>query len=181
MRWKFRIGLEAVTFTAGVGAGILVTQQIGAETDDWLSFAGALLGAALAVLGALMVVEFQTSVTERARHRLYTDQFADILRLIDNVRNPAAPGNADIDALRSSNAELLTSAIERLKQTRQWVTPDTAAMVEVMEIVERLPGGIQVLYGPRNHPNFLSEEQVDNELRPIEAAIRFADRLLNHS
>jgi hypothetical protein len=170
--------IEAIVFTLGVGVGIVLLRNFHADPSDWLGFAGALIGAGVTVLGALLVVEIQTNSAERSKRRLLTDQIDDILRWTEKVRHPQSAGATDLAVLRTANSEHLKDAIARLKETKQWVVPADAEMVQALAVITKMPDGVQVWWGLESNPTYIDFETVDENLRSLEASARWAKKLL---
>jgi hypothetical protein len=141
------IVIGAVAFALGI---VLAAGPRGTATD-WLSFAGALLGAALTVAGSVAVLEWQRTSEIRARRAL-------LMELLDDVYAACVPfqhGTARIlqEKCGRSVAEQvkeLRDAIQRVHRFRDSMAPKTAAMMRVSDLLSGLS---------------LDDEEVDGWLR----------------
>jgi hypothetical protein len=132
MRWTLS-GTAVLLFSLGTVVGVAWATR-DAEAD-WPSFTGAVLGAALTVLGALIILEVQQSRESRQARMLLIDQLREITQQARALRQ-APP---DTDAERLIAAEQLASAVVRLRNTRQFVTPDSASMVSAYFDIGSMP------------------------------------------
>jgi hypothetical protein len=129
----------AVVAATMFGLGIIVEGAGEAEGSEWLSFAGALLGAALTVAGSIAVLEYQRTSEIRARRAL-------LLELLDDVQAACVPFQlANEAAVRerygttvAEKVKELQSAIRRVHAFRDAMKPKTALMMRVRDILADL-------------------------------------------
>ena len=135
----------AIAFAAilAFGAGALTDAIYGSPTSipvaDWLAFSGALLGAAITVLGGIFLLEWQRSSEARLRKSLLVEALTETINLTHGFYS------ADEPALKKSTgltvgelSEKIQRSIERLHEIRAWMTPDSVAMLRAFDDIKKL-------------------------------------------
>ena len=135
------------TFISGVllvgsafGLGVLFATGAGASRGDWLSFAGALLGAAITITGSITVLEWQRASEERERRAL-------LLELLEDVDEACIPFQvANQAALKerygttaAEQVRKVQAAIGRVHHFRETLVPKTVRMMNVADELSGLP------------------------------------------
>jgi predicted protein tyrosine phosphatase len=128
--------LGGIAFALGIVFGANASPQI----DDWLSFAGALLGAAVTVTGSVFLLDRERHREERERRKL-------LLALLDDVDNACTPFQLANEAAlqkrygRTAKAQAreIEAAIGRLHRFRETLTPNTVRMMKVADAIAGLP------------------------------------------
>lgn len=179
MAWLKRIGFPLLLFAGGVGIGVIISNAASAETGDWLSFAGAVTGAAVTVLGALLVNSFQANTSARDRRRLLTDQFQKLRASINSIKNFDEHDDDPRDAL-AHLAKRLSANITLLKRSCEWVNPDSAAMAKALFTIQDLQGELRLTKGDPRKPTYLfpGEYELDQQLMTLEGRLLEAEALL---
>jgi hypothetical protein len=116
--------LMVIVLALGVGAGILIA-ALPTGPGDLLSLPGALLGAGIAVIGAVVVLEWQGQVQAQAQRKMLVELVEDVLAKCQMVRNPAPNREFEVPVVILGNVDFLQESIQRVQAARQWVTPDS--------------------------------------------------------
>ena len=120
------------------GLGIVVAR--GAEGGaDWLTFAGALIGAGLTVAGSVAVLEWQRTSEIRARRKLLLDLLEDVYSAVipfQLANDRAMRVECGRDA--AEQVKEVQAAIRRVKAFRDTMEPKTAAMMRVSDVLSAL-------------------------------------------
>lgn len=140
----------AVVLAIGLGVGVAIA-ELPATPGDLLSFAGSLIGAAVAVMGAIYVFEHQRQETTAEARRVLRELLEDVLSKIETVRKPEPTPGYEPALVALTNAGFLREAIDAVKQARQWHTPATAGMVRAYAQIEMLS---------------IDESRIRDDLRP---------------
>lgn len=127
----------AVIFALGIGLGVAVA-ELPAPPGDVLSFAGALIGAALAVIGAVYVFEHQRVGATTEARKVLSELLQDVLDRAAKVREPDANEDYSPAIVVLANVDTLKEAIAAVKQARQWFAPTTGGMVRAYAHIELL-------------------------------------------
>lgn len=129
------------TFTGGVllfasafALGVLFSNGADASRGDWLSFAGALLGAAITIVGSITVLEWQRASEERERQRL----LLELLKDVDEACIPFQVANEPALMKRykttaTEQVRKVQAAIGRVHNFRKTLVPTTAMMMKVAD------------------------------------------------
>lgn len=137
--------------------GILSATGADATRSDWLGFAGALLGAAVTVLGSITVLEWQRASEDRERRGL-------LLELLDDVDSACVPFQvANQPALQeqygttaAEQVRIAQAAIGRVHNLRDTLAPTTVKMMKVSDALADMAfdddGLEQMLTGIRFYP-----------------------------
>ena len=131
----FVVVIAAIAF----GSGVIVEGAAQAEGSEWLSFAGALLGAALTVAGSIAVLEYQRTSEIRARRALLMELLDDVVVACNpfELANEAAVRER-YGATAAEKVKELQSAIGRVHAFRATMEPKTALMMRVRDILADL-------------------------------------------
>lgn len=127
------VALSLVGGTA-FALGVLFATGNDATRSDWLSFSGALIGAAVTVLGSVFVIEWQRTREARERTKLLTSLFddAEIECAAFHVANEQALkkryGLSTADQVRKTQA-----AIDRIHRFFETFTPETVQMMKLAD------------------------------------------------
>lgn len=119
---------------AAFALGILASNGAEASRAEWLGFAGALLGAAITILGSVSVLEWQRGREDRELRAL-------LLELLDDVDEACVPFQlANQSALEAKHhrkaaeqVRMVQAAIARVHKLRERWVPDTARMMKVSD------------------------------------------------
>ena len=122
--------------------GVLFATGAEATRGDWLSFAGALLGAAITIAGSIAVLEWQRASEERERRAL-------LLELLEDVEEACVPFQvANQAALKerygttaAEQVRTVQAAIGRIHHFRETLTPKTVRMMKVTDELSSLAFG----------------------------------------
>lgn len=112
----------------GSAAAWLILMPMPMQPGDVVSFAGSVLGAALTVLGALMVVEWQSGSDRRRRIELVASLLDGIRVWSRTVRASQPAGELSLVQMAMINVNGLIEAIDRAKSAIHWVVPDDLGM-----------------------------------------------------
>lgn len=128
--------IAGVSFTMGaiVGTNSLPT------TADWLSFAGALVGAAVTIAGSIYVLDRERGREERERREL-------LLSLLDDADKACEPfqvANENVLQARygvsaMEQAHEVEAAIRRIHAFREKLEPTSARMLKAADAIDQLP------------------------------------------
>lgn len=134
---------EVFTFTAGVATGILLLRNFKADPSDWLSFAGSVIGASLAVIAALGAVSAQLSANENRQQSIMAslikqlhDHANALLGIASGVTertDPSvwqAPASRALTTLRATRQSASILRIESVQLAHVAITLDHANDVE---------------------------------------------------
>lgn len=153
VRWTVTVAVSAVS----LGLGIAIDQIApDAKPADWLSLAGAFIGAGLAVLGGLSVVDYQQRLRQRARIDFVAEALseiedvAQIIRLYADAEYPKPSLEhfySVIDRARS--------AFKRLEKVQGLTAPDTISLLKTYEECSALGGDAWAQLSHQAHANGL--------------------------
>lgn len=119
--------------------GILSATGADATRSDWLGFAGAMLGAAVTVMGSVTVLEWQRASEGRERRSL-------LLELLDDVDDACVPFQVanELDLKErygvsaAEQVRAVRAAIGRVHHLRETLSPSTARMMKVSDELTKL-------------------------------------------
>lgn len=119
--------------------GVLCSTGAAATRGDWLSFAGALLGAAITIAGSIAVLEWQRASEERERQQLLLDLLEDV----DEACVPFQVANEPALKLQygttaAEQVRKVQAAIGRVHNFRAALAPKTARMMKVADELSSL-------------------------------------------
>ena len=80
--------------------------------------------------------------------------------------------------MRREEADKLEYAIDRLRGSRQSIVPDTAEMVDAMATMDSLPPRIQVCWGTKEDPNWISIDKLEAEVATMRAELDVIEKHL---
>jgi len=132
--------LMLVILALGTALGVAIA-ELPADEGDLLSFSGSLIGAAIAVFGAMYLLEHQRHQSRRASRGVMKELLRQVLDGAQSVRAPEKIGDIEdyVPAvMQVTNADLLQEEIDALKWARTWFVPDTPGMVRAFAQIERL-------------------------------------------
>ena len=142
-----------VILALGIGVGVVIA-ELPADEGDLLSFAGSLIGAAIAVFGAIYLLEHQRHQSRTASRNAIKELLRQVLEGAQSVRLPEPIGEIEdyVPAvMQITNADRLQEKIDAVKLARTWFTPDTPGMVRAFAQIGMLE---------------ISRDAISRDLRP---------------
>lgn len=134
-----KAGLAVVGAAAAFAAGTIISSSSFATASDWLSFAGGIVGAAITVIGAIGVFEWQRGKERRERENLLKEALNEVIQLTHGYHH------ADEPALRAATGRTvqqqtaeLRRAIDRLRDIRKWMFPHSVGMARAFSDIEAM-------------------------------------------
>lgn len=128
----------ALSLVGGVtfALGVLFATGDDATRSDWLSFSGALIGAAVTVLGSIFVIEWQRTTGTRERKKLLT-------KLLDDAKIECAAFHvANEPALRNryglSTAEQVRRTLAAISRIHKFFDTFVPENVQMMKLADEL-------------------------------------------
>lgn len=149
-RWPSSLPASNAKFAGlgfGIGLGAAITFEVAklftaAQAGDKLSFFGALLGAAITVIGSVIVVQIIEETKDKrerqARRRLLDELLTEIEEIIARVENPSADEHISAAMRQKLDLQTLNDRIVAAQNARQWITPDNAAMIRAFGLIGKM-------------------------------------------
>jgi len=166
------MALPVYLLMGGMGfvAGKIYVDRSTLKAADWMTFAGAMLGAMITVAGAVLVVWWQTAATSRRNRAALIELVEDVLKWCERARKP------DLDETDTSLAarvvghvRMIESAIARAQSARQWFTPDSAGMVSAFAHIGQMQISSEAIR-KKVRPEIMygGAPRLDDDLEPVE-------------
>ena len=136
MIWLERLGLNFVSLMLGIAIGLTVDYKV-PPGQRW-GYSGAIIGAGVTVLGALVLVGWTQRSDEKRRRRLMQDVLDGLSKAVNDPVFQGGATGPHSHTIIDSRINRLDNLIVGAKAARQWAPPSDARMVEAYMIIEKL-------------------------------------------
>lgn len=136
-----RLGLWLALLFAALGGGAgtwLLLMPLPMQPGDVVSFAGAIIGSALTVLGALLVLEWQDSRRRNRERNLLDALLGEVLDAVELVKSPEGDDRLTAAQMQGVALAGLRRTVDQVRAARQWITPDSAGAVRAYQLIETM-------------------------------------------
>jgi hypothetical protein len=157
------VATHAVALIAGVGGGVALAAIPHADAGGLLSFAGSLIGAAVAVAGGAMLVRLEDDFRRRDRYVLMIEALDEAIEKAAELVEHADAIRQDLPMKRSlaAHATRLTHALVRLRAIEKTMPNNDLRLMKARGELSDLAGSQRVMDAAKLADMYNTERPAD--------------------